>query len=367
MSAIPGDFTKTTTCKCYAAKTVGGPIEPWTIFRRACSDNDVVVSVKYAGICHSDIHNVRNDWFQGIFPMVPGHEIGGHVVAVGKNVTKFSVGQPVGVGCMVDSCRACDNCRGGEEQYCSQGMVMTYNDKHKFKHCVEFNEEGGTPTYGGYSQTIVVDHNYVVSIPSNLDLAAATPLLCAGITTYSPLMYFGLRPNEKFAVYGLGGLGHMGAKFGVAWGAETTVISRGTSKRDSALNELKVHHFVDSTNESEWKEAQGKFDFILDTVAAHHDINALLGLLKTNGKLILVGAPPEHLGLSALPLLMGRRLVAGSGIGGIRETQEMLDFCGRHNITCDIEMVRGDQINVAYERTLKSDVKYRFVIDTASF
>ena len=301
------------------------------------------------------------------FSRVPGHEIGGYVLAVGKNVTKFRVGEAVGVGCMVDSCRACDNCRLGEEQYCTEGLLLTYNDQHKFPHCVEFNDEGGTPTYGGYSQTIVVDHNYVVSIPSNLDLAAATPLLCAGITTYSPMMYFGLRANQKFAVYGLGGLGHMGAKFGVALGAETTVISRGTGKKESALNELKVQHFVDSTNAAELRAVEGKFDFILDTVSANHDIDALVKLLKTNGKLILVGAPPDKLGFDIFPLIMGRKIISASAIGGIRETQEMLDFCGRHNITCDIEIVSGAKINEAYQRTLKSDVKYRFVIDTSTF
>jgi len=366
MSAIPGDFSKPTECKCYVSKVAKGPLEPSVITRRACSYNDVVIGVKFAGICHSDIHQVKEEWGPGNFPMVPGHEIGGVVLAVGKNVTKFTVGQHVGVGCIVDSCRSCDNCRHGEENYCAKGMVGTYNSKHKYAHCVEYNVDGGAPTYGGYSQTIVVDHNYVLSIPENLDLAAATPLLCAGITTYSPLMHFGLKPNQTFAVNGLGGLGHMAAKFGVAWGADTTIISRGTGKKAGALAELKVHHFIDSTNEDELKESAGKFDFILDTVSAVHDIPTLVGLLKTNGKLILVGAPPGPLNFSGLQLIMGRKTIAASLIGGIQETQEMLDFCGRHNITCDIEMISADQINVAYERTLKSDVKYRFVIDNAT-
>jgi len=310
---------------------------------------------------------VRQEWGPAIYPMVPGHEIGGHVLAVGKNVKKFTVGDSVGVGCIVDSCRSCGCCKRGDEQYCANGLVGTYNSKYKYPHISEYAEDGSAITYGGYSQSIVVDHNYVVTIPTNLDLAAATPLLCAGITTYSPLMHFDLRPNHKFAVNGLGGLGHMGAKFGVAWGAETTVISRGTSKRDSALNELKAHHFLDSTNKDELKAAAGTFDFILDTVSAVHDIPALVNLLTTDGKLILVGAPPDALNFRAGSLIGGRKTIAASLIGGIKETQDMLDFCGRHNITCDIEMIRGDQIDVAYERTLKSDVKYRFVIDTATF
>jgi len=221
-------------------------------------------------------------------------------------------------------------------------------------------------TYGGYSQTIVVDKSFVVHVPENLNLAAATPLLCAGITTYSPLMHYGLRPNQKFGVNGLGGLGHMGAKFGVAFGAHTTVISRGTSKKESALNELKAHAFLDSTSADDVKAAEGTFDFILDTVSAQHDVMALMKLLKTDGKIVMLGVPPESLQISASPFIMGRKILAGSLIGGVRETQEMLDFCGRHNITCDIEMIGADYINIAYDRTVKSDVKYRFVIDTAT-
>jgi uncharacterized zinc-type alcohol dehydrogenase-like protein len=230
----------------------------------------------------------------------------------------------------------------------------------------EYTPEGGNPIYGGYSQQVVVDQSFVLSIPSNLDLAAATPLLCAGITSYSPLMHFNLRPNQKFGVVGLGGLGHMGAKFGVAMGNHTTVISRGTAKKDSALNELKVHQYIDSTSQADFDAAAGTFDFILDTVSAKHSIQDLLKLLKTDGKLILVGGVAEPLDFSAFSLLMGRKIISGSMIGGIRETQEMLDFCGRHNVVCDIELIKAEQIDEAYVRTLKSDVKYRFVIDTAT-
>ena len=366
MSSVPGQFAHPRQCKCYIAHHGGAQLVPGTITRRAVSDNDVAIDIKYAGICHSDIHQVREEWGKAIFPMVPGHEIGGVVVAVGANVTNFKIGDAVGVGCMVDSCGECANCKAGEEQFCTQGSVFTYNGKNKFPHNPEYNEEGGTPTYGGYSQSIVVSQKFVCHIPKNIDLAAATPLLCAGITTYSPLARFGVNSSHRVAIVGLGGLGHMGVKFSVAFGAHTTVISRGSSKRDSALNELKAHAFIDSTNAAEMAAAVGSFDFILDCVAANHDVAALIGLLKVGGEVVMVGAPPDNLSVSAFGFIMGRKKLGGSAIGGIPETQEMLDFCGKHNIVCDIEQIRADQINEAYERAIKSDVKYRFVIDTAT-
>lgn len=350
---------------CRAALTPGAELVPHTIVRRACSANDVAIDIKFAGICHSDIHQAREEWGPGIFPMVPGHEIGGVVTAVGSDVTKFKVGDVVGVGCMVDSCRKCVNCRHGDEQYCKGGMVGTYNSKHKYSHHPEHNEEGGSPTYGGYSKAITVDENYVLSIPTNLDLAAATPLLCAGITMFSPMKYYNLRPSDNFAVVGMGGLGHMGVKLAVAFGCRVTVISRGTSKREDSLR-MGAHHFLNSKNAEEMAAAAGSFDFIISTVSAQFDINDYLGLLTTNGKFINVGAPPKPVPLGVFAIIGGRKTVAGSLIGGIEETQEMLDFCGRHDIVCDIEMIDADKINEAYERTVNADVKYRFVIDTAT-
>lgn len=323
--------------------------------------DDIVIEIKYAGICHSDIHQVREEWGKAIFPMVPGHEIGGVVIGVGSNVTNFSVGDHAGVGCMVDSCRKCTNCRRGLEQYCDSGFVGTYNSIHKY------NVENGTPTYGGYSKHIVVDKEFALQIPKNIDLAGATPLLCAGITVYSPMIRFGLQPHHKFGVVGLGGLGHMAAKFGVAFGNHTTVISRGTSKRDNALNELHVHAYLDSTNEDELKAAAGTFDFLLCTVSAKYNIQTYLDLLRTDGKFIVVGAPPDPVNVRCGSLIHTRACIAGSLIGGIQETQEMLDFCGRHNITCDIELIGANDIDRSYDRTVASDVKYRFVIDTATF
>ena len=349
--------------KCFATFGATEELRSHTITRRACSSDDVVIDIKYAGICHSDIHTARSEWGPTIYPLVPGHEIGGHVVAVGANVTKFKVGDIVGVGCMVDSCRSCKNCSAGDEQYCRNGAVFTYNSKFKYPHCVECNSEGGNPTYGGYSEAIVVDQRFVVSIPSNLDLAAATPLLCAGITVYSPMIHYGLSPNMRLAVAGLGGLGHMAVKIGLAFGCHVTVLSRGTSKKHDVLNNLKAHAFVDVTNEEEVRAAGGSFDFIVDTISAKHDVNMYVGLLAVDGKFIVVGASPEQLEFNPSAFIFGRKVLGGSLIGGVRETQEMLDFCGRHNITCDIERISAKDINVAYERTLKSDVKYRFVID----
>jgi alcohol dehydrogenase (NADP+) len=359
-------FTEPIPTDCYASITPGAPLEKYSIVRRAPGVRDVVVGIKFAGICHSDIHSAREEWGKGIFPMVPGHEIGGEVLAVGSEVTKFSVGETVGVGVMVDSCRDCRYCRKNEEQYCSTGCVFTYNSRAKYPHMEEYNAEGGAPNHGGYSKTIVVDQSFVLSIPSNLDLAAATPLLCAGITTYSPLIHFGLNPSHRFGVLGLGGLGHMGVKFGKAFGAHTTVISRGTAKRDSALNELGAHAYLDSTNAEEFAAAAGTFDFILDTVSAVHDIRAVLSLLTVDGKLVMVGLPPEPLSIGAGAFINKRKTVSGSMIGGVAETQDMLDFCGRNDIVCNIELINASQINEAYERTIAADVKYRFVIDVST-
>jgi uncharacterized zinc-type alcohol dehydrogenase-like protein len=366
MSA-PGAFASSRKCKCFASLTPSGPLEPFTIERRAVTTTDVAIKIKYAGICHSDIHQVNEEWGKAIFPMVPGHEICGVVEAVGSKVKGFKVGDIVGVGCIIDSCRKCAFCKAGEEQFCKGGMIGTYNTKAKYPHMAEYNDEGGAPTYGGYAEAIVVDENYVLHVPANLDLAASAPLLCAGITTYSPLKHFGLKPNHKLAVFGLGGLGHMGVKFGLAFGAHVTVVSRGKGKKDSSLNDLKVNAYVDSTDEAAMAAAVGTFDFILDTIAADHDVGAQLNMLATNGKCVMVGVPEQPFMLHSSSVVSGRKTISGSLIGGIEETQEMLEFCGRHNIVSDIEMVKGSEINVAYERAIKSDVKYRFVIDVATF
>eukprot|EP00286_Rhodomonas_abbreviata_P017321 CAMPEP_0181332956 /NCGR_PEP_ID=MMETSP1101-20121128/25393_1 /TAXON_ID=46948 /ORGANISM="Rhodomonas abbreviata, Strain Caron Lab Isolate" /LENGTH=363 /DNA_ID=CAMNT_0023442681 /DNA_START=32 /DNA_END=1123 /DNA_ORIENTATION=+ len=360
------DFTVPTECKGYAAMEKSGKFQPWTFTRRACGPDDVVIDIKFAGICHSDIHQVREEWGAAQFPMVPGHEIGGVVVAVGSNVTSLKVGDHAGVGCMVDSCRGCQNCKVGDEQYCFSGMVGTYNSKYRYKHCLEYNDQGGATTYGGYSKSIVVDRNFVLQIPTALDLAAATPLLCAGITVYSPMMHFGLRTNMKFGVVGLGGLGHMAAKFGVAFGNHTTVISRGTGKKASALGDLGVDAFIDSKNAEEMAAAAKTFDFLLCTVSADYDVGEYLNLLKHDGKFVVVGVPESARPIQMNPLIFRRISIAGSLIGGVKETQEMLDFCGKKNIVCDIETISAAQIDEGYERTVKGDVKYRFVIDTAT-
>jgi uncharacterized zinc-type alcohol dehydrogenase-like protein len=366
MSA-PGAFASGRKCKCYAALTPKGPLEPYEIERRALTTTDVAIKIKYAGICHSDIHQVMEEWGKAVFPMVPGHEICGVVEAIGSEVKGFKVGDIVGVGCIVDSCRKCSFCKAGEEQYCKGGMIGTYNTKAKYPHMAEYNADGGAVTYGGYSQAIVIDENYVLHVPANLDLAATAPLLCAGITTFSPLKHFGLKPNDKLAVFGLGGLGHMAVKFGIAFGAHVTVVSRGKGKMDSSINELKANAYLDSTDEAAMAAAVGGFDFILDTIAAEHDVGALLNMLTTNGNCVMVGIPEKPFMLHSSSVVMGRKTLSGSSIGGIEETQEMLEFCGRHNIVSDIEIVKGSDINIAYKRAIKSDVKYRFVIDVATF
>jgi alcohol dehydrogenase (NADP+) len=342
--------------KAFSTPGASSPLSAATIERRNPAASDVQIQILYCGVCHSDLHFARNEWGFTQYPAVPGHEIVGRVTAVGRGVTKFKVGDTVGVGCLVDSCRTCPNCRAGFEQFCDSGMVGTYGgmDKHL-----------GSPTLGGYSQSIVVTEDFVLRMPANLDPAAAAPLLCAGITTYSPLRHWKVGPGQKVGIVGLGGLGHMGVKFARAFGAHVVLFTTSPGKIADGKR-LGAHEVVVSTDEAQMQAQAGSFDFILDAVSASHDLNAYLNLLKRDGNLVLVGAPEKPLPVAAFPLLMRRRSLSGSLIGGLPETQEMLDFCGTHNITSDIEMIRMDQINGAYERMLKSDVKYRFVIDMAS-
>lgn len=341
----------------YAAAEPGAPLAPHAIQRRAPRAGEVLIDILYCGVCHSDIHQVRDEWGgRGIFPMVPGHEIVGRVAQVGEGAGKFKPGDAVGVGCFVDSCRACAQCRAGEEQYCREGMTATYN---------ALERDGGAPTYGGYSTRITVHQDYVLRIPEGIPLERAAPLLCAGITTYSPLRHFGLKPGDALAVVGLGGLGHMAVKLGVAMGARVTVLSTSESKRADALA-LGAHDFVVTRAPAAFKPLSRSFDFIIDTVSGGHDYNAYLSLLKVDGTMVLVGIPEQPAPVAAGVLVSGRRRLAGSAIGGIRETQEMLDFCAGHGIASDIELIDIAQINEAYERMLRGDVHYRFVIDTAS-
>jgi alcohol dehydrogenase (NADP+) len=343
------------TARAYAAQSTKAPLAPFSLERREPLANDVLIDILYCGVCHSDLHQARDEWGGAIFPMVPGHEIVGRVSKVGGAVTKFKVGDAVGVGCFVDSCRECPSCTRGEEQYCDKGMVGTYNSR----------ERNGTPTYGGYSTQITVDEKYVLRVPESIPLDRAAPLLCAGITTYSPLRHHGVKAGDKVAVVGLGGLGHMGVKLAKALGAEVTVLSTSPSKRDDALA-LGAKHFAATSDKSTFKTLASTFDFILDTVSAPHDYNAYLGLLKVDGTMIIVGAPETPTPVAAFSLIARRRKLSGSMIGGIRETQEMLDFCAKHGVASDIEVIPIQKINEAYERMLKSDVRYRFVIDIAS-
>jgi uncharacterized zinc-type alcohol dehydrogenase-like protein len=340
----------------YAAQDAKTPLAPWSIERREPGPHDVLIDILYCGVCHSDLHQARDEWGGSIFPMVPGHEIVGRVAKVGDHVKKWKPGQIVGVGCFVDSCRRCEACRAGEEQFCEVGMTLTYNG---------YEPDGKTPTYGGYSTRITVDENYVLSIPKGIPLERAAPLLCAGITTYSPLKHFGLKAGDKLAVVGLGGLGHMAVKFGHAMGAHVTVLSTSPSKRDDALA-LGADDFLVTREEETFKDNAGRFDFILDTVSAPHDYNAYLGLLRRDGIMVLVGVPDQPTPLAAGALIMKRKSLAGSLIGGIRETQEMLDFCAAKGVASDVEVIPIGDINEAYERMLKNDVRYRFVIDIAS-
>lgn len=339
--------------KGYAALTAKATLVPYLFERREPKDRDVVVEIKYCGICHSDIHQARDEWGGSIFPMVPGHEISGVVTKVGPKVTKYKVGDHVGIGCFVDSCRQCANCKQDLDQYCLGGMTVTYNG---------YERDGKTPTYGGYSNIIVVDENYVLKIPKNLPLDKAAPLLCAGITLYSPLRHWKAGPGKQVAILGLGGLGHMGVKIAVALGAEVTVLSHSDKKHDDA-KKMGAHHFISTKDGKVFETHKGKFDLIVNTVSADINMNDYFGLLGFEGTLVVVGVPDRPLSIHPFPLVMMRRNYSGSLIGSIRETQEMLDFCGKHSITPDIETIVPSQINAAYERVLKSDVRYRFVID----
>ncbi|EGK90016.1 NAD(P)-dependent alcohol dehydrogenase [Microcoleus vaginatus PCC 9802] len=345
--------------KAYSAVSATSPLASDTIARRDPTEHDVQIEILFCGICHSDVHSVRNEWsdfMSTTYPIVPGHEIVGRVTQVGSAVTKYKPGDLAGIGCMVDSDGTCPHCKAGFEQFC-QNVIFTYNspDKHKT----------APVTYGGYSDSVVVDERFVLRVPDNLDLAGVAPLLCAGITTYSPLRHWGVTKGKKVGVVGLGGLGHMGVKFARAFGAHVVVFTTSPDKKEGALR-LGADEVVVSRNADEMQQNAGSFDFILDTVSANHDINAYLNLLRLDGNITLVGAPEKPLEVAAFSLIMGRRSLSGSNIGGIAETQEMLDFCGEHNITSDVEVIPIQKVNEAYERLLKSDVKYRFVIDMAS-
>ncbi|HEY0505735.1 MAG TPA: NAD(P)-dependent alcohol dehydrogenase [Lysobacter sp.] len=347
----------------YAALDAKSPLAPFNIERREPGPREVLIDILYCGVCHSDIHQARDGWGGSIFPMVPGHEIVGRISRVGSQVERFQVGEAVGVGVFVDSCRTCPSCREGEEQYCDFGMSGTYNSYERDPQDHRFDRS--RPTYGGYSTMITVDQDYVLRIPESLPLDRAAPLLCAGITTYSPLKHFGVKAGDRVAVVGLGGLGHMAVKLAVAMGAHVTVLSTSESKRADALA-LGAADFASTRDGTVFKERANTLDFIIDTVSAEHDYNAYLNLLRINGTMVLVGLPETPQAVSAGALTRKRRRLAGSMIGGIAETQEMLDFCARHGIASDIELIRIEQINEAYERMLRSDVRYRFVIDIAS-
>ncbi|MGW6394669.1 NAD(P)-dependent alcohol dehydrogenase [Streptomyces sp. NPDC055103] len=348
--------TNVTTVPAYAAPAANAPLERTTVPRRPVGEHDVLIDIKYAGICHSDIHQARNGWGEGIFPMVPGHEIAGIVAEVGPGVTKFQVGDRVGVGCFVDSCRECEYCEQGLEQYCSgTGMTGTYNALDK----------NGEPTYGGYSTHIVVDENYTLRIPEGIALDEAAPLLCAGITLYSPLAHWQAGPGKKVAIVGLGGLGHMGVKIAHALGAEVTVLSQSLKKQEDGLK-LGADHYYATSDPETFTKLAGTFDLIISTVSAPLDFGAYLSLVKTDGALVNVGAPEEPVALNLFSLIGGRKTLAGSMIGGIAETQEMLDFCAEHGLGAEIEVIAAERINEAYERVVASDVRYRFVIDTST-
>ena len=339
----------------YAAPSPTSPLGPFALDRRTPAEHDVTIDIRFCGVCHSDIHQVRDEWGGSVYPMVPGHEIVGTVAETGSGVTKWKLGDVVGVGCFVDSCRACAACGEGEEQYCENGMTPTYNG---------FERDGVTPTYGGYSTRITVNEDYVVGIPEGIPLESAAPLLCAGITTYSPLRHFGVSSGDNVAVVGLGGLGHMAVKIAKALGAHVTVLSHSPGKRDDALR-LGADDFLATIDPAALSENRNRFDFILDTVSATHDYSAYLRTLSRDATLCRVGIP-DPTPLSASPLVSRRRRLAGSMIGGIRETQEMLDFCASHGFGADVEVIDIAQINEAYERMLRSDVRYRFVIDIDS-
>ena len=343
------------TVNAYAAPSADAPLEPTTITRREVGPNDVLIEIAYAGICHSDIHTVNGDWGPQPYPLVPGHEIVGTVAEIGPEVTGHAVGDRVGVGCMVNSCGQCTNCRNGDEQYCAEGMVPTYGGA----------DRDGTITQGGYSTHVVVDAGFVLSVPESLDFAAVAPLLCAGITTYSPLRRWGAGPGRKVAVVGLGGLGHLAVKIAAAMGAEVTVLSQSLKKKEDGLR-LGAEHYYATSDPATFEQLAGSFDLVLNTVSAVIDVDAYLSLLTVDGALVNVGAPAEPLSLNIFSLIGGRRAYAGSMIGGIAETQEMLDFCAEHGIVPETELISADRVNEAYERVLASDVRYRFVIDAAT-
>jgi alcohol dehydrogenase (NADP+) len=342
--------------RAYAAMAAKTDLVPYEFDRREVGPNDVALDIAYAGICHSDIHQVREEWGPAIFPMVPGHEIAGTVTKVGSAVTKFKVGDLIGVGVFVDSCRKCDNCKAGLQQYCAESMTGTYNG---------YERDGKTVAMGGYSNYFVINEDYAVTIPTNLPLEGVAPLLCAGITLYSPIKHWNVGPGKKVAVMGLGGLGHMGVKFAVAMGAEVTVLSHSPSKEKDALA-MGAHHFVSTKDEKIFAEHEKEFDVILNTISAEIDINLYLNLLKLDGTLVVIGLPGKPYAVHVGSLLNGRRSIGGSMIGGIPELQEMLNFCGEHKITSDVEVIKADYINEAYTRTIASDVKYRFVIDAST-
>ncbi|MGW1772835.1 NAD(P)-dependent alcohol dehydrogenase [Streptomyces sp. NPDC002104] len=344
-----------TQVAAYAAPAPKAPLERITVPRRPVGAHDVLIDIKFAGICHSDIHQVTDGWGEGIYPMVPGHEIAGVVTEVGSGVTKFAVGDRVGVGCFVDSCRTCEQCLAGQEQFCAEGMTGTYNAL----------DRNGEPTYGGYSTHVVVDENYTVRIPDALPLDIAAPLLCAGITLYSPLKHWQAGPGKQVAIVGLGGLGHMGVKIAHALGAEVTVLSQTLRKQEDG-RKLGADHFHATNDEATFKELAGRFDLIVSTVSAPLALDAYLGLLKVDGALVNVGAPEEPVSLNLFSVIGGRKTLAGSMIGGIAETQEMLDFCAEHGLGADIEVIRADEVNEAYVRVQSGDVRYRFVIDTST-
>lgn len=347
---------KTTPVKAYGTEAATAPLKQLSIDRRDVTAKDVEIDILFCGVCHSDLHTARNEWHGTIYPNVPGHEIVGRITKVGDKVSKFRVGDVVAVGCMVDSCRECEQCKMSHEQYCEEGNIQTYNghDKHLNKQ-----------TFGGYSEKVVVDEHFVLRVPTNLDLAATAPLLCAGITTWSPLKHWKIGPGKKVGIIGIGGLGHMGVKLAKAMGAHVVVITTSASKIDDAKR-LGADEVILSTDVKQMKANASSLHFLLDCVSAQHDINAYLRLLKVDGTLVLVGAPEHPLPVAPFSLIPARKNFAGSTIGSIAETQEMLDFCGQHNITSDIEVIRIQDINQAYERLLKGDVKYRFVIDMAS-
>lgn len=342
--------------KGYAAQNAQSPLAPFSFSRRSPGENDVHFKILYCGVCHSDLHQVRDEWGGSIFPMVPGHEIVGRVTSVGSKVKKFKPGDLAAVGCMVDSCRTCENCRQGLEQYCTNGLVGTYNS---------YEKDGKTPTYGGYSDEIVVHEDFILTVDPSLPLPGVAPLLCAGITTYSPLRYWEVGKGHRIGVLGLGGLGHMAVKFASAFGAEVTMLSTSPSKEADAKR-LGAHHFALTTDNKKVKSLRGYFDFILDTVSAPHDYNMYLRMLRTGGTHICVGAPPTPAEVQAFSLITSRKSIAGSMIGGIPETQEMLDYCAANKIVSDVEVIAMKDINTAYERMLKGDVRYRFVIDMAT-